>query len=156
LGLYERNKLLDLTSVDPRAFRDMHTLYDAATSRGLEMSALAAEAVPKAPARPYDEGLLTIPFTPTEIWAAGVTYLRSREARESETKPKGLSDHVYTAPRPELFVKDSGGLRCRGPGQEVCIRGDTSWSVPEPELAVVVDENAKILGYTAGNDVSAR
>src|SRR5437867_66810 len=150
------DELLDLTSVEPRTFRDLHSLYAEALNRGLDISSLASEAARSAPARPYDERLLKIPFIPTEIWAAGVTYLRSREARESETKTKGLYDHVYTAPRPELFIKDSGGLRCRGPGEEICVRSDSGWSVPEPELAVVVDENAKIIGYTVGNDVSSR
>lgn len=103
----------------------------------------------------YSYDLLRIPVMPSEIWAAGVTYLRSRQARESETKTKGLYDYVYEAKRPELFLKDSG-LRCRGPGEEVAVRGDSDWSVPEPELTVLCDADAKIIGYTAGNDVSSR
>ncbi len=155
LGVYEDNKLFDLTSADPRVFRNFHSLYAESLSSGRELAHLAADGLKVARSFPYNENLLRIPLVPSEIWAAGVTYLRSREARESETKTKGLYDHVYSASRPELFMKDSG-LRCRGPGQEVCIRSDSDWSVPEPELAVVIDENAKVVGYTAGNDVSSR
>ncbi|MDE1853996.1 MAG: fumarylacetoacetate hydrolase family protein [Thaumarchaeota archaeon] len=98
---------------------------------------------------------LHTPIVPVEIWAAGVTYLRSREARETETKTKGLYDYVYSAERPELFVKDSG-LRCVGPSDSVCVRSDSRWSVPEPELSVVLDHKFRIVGYTVGNDVSSR
>ncbi|MDG6917170.1 MAG: fumarylacetoacetate hydrolase family protein [Nitrososphaerota archaeon] len=98
---------------------------------------------------------LRAPITPKEIWAAGVTYMRSREARESETKMKGLYDYVYTAERPELFLKDSG-LRCVGPGEPVSIRSDSKWTVPEPELCVVLDDRFRTVGYTVGNDVSSR
>jgi 2-dehydro-3-deoxy-D-arabinonate dehydratase len=100
-------------------------------------------------------GRLRAPFMPREIWAAGVTYMRSREARESETKMKGLYDYVYSAERPELFVKDSG-LRCVGPGEPVSIRSDSRWTVPEPELCVVLDSKFRTIGYTVGNDVSSR
>ncbi|HXW36921.1 MAG TPA: fumarylacetoacetate hydrolase family protein, partial [Nitrososphaerales archaeon] len=73
----------------------------------------------------------------------------------SETKTKGLYDYVYTAERPELFLKDSG-LRCVGPGEPIGIRWDSKWSVPEPELTVVLDSSFRIFGYTVGNDVSSR
>lgn len=155
LGVYRDDGLADLTSVDPGVFGSIHTVYAEAARRGLEVATLVAERIGEARSIPDDQALLRIPVVPSEIWAAGVTYLRSREARESETKTKGLYDHVYSAPRPELFVKDSG-LRCRGPGEEVCVRSDSNWSVPEPELAVLLDENAKTIGYTCGNDLSSR
>jgi 2-dehydro-3-deoxy-D-arabinonate dehydratase len=109
----------------------------------------------KAETVPYDYDALCIPVMPREIWAAGVTYLRSRDARETETKSKGMYDYVYASERPELFLKDTG-IRCKGPGDEIGIRSDAKWSVPEPELSVVIDKEGAIVGYTAGNDVSSR
>ena len=102
-------------------------------------------------------GLLQ-PIESQEVWAAGVTFFRSREARieESKTQSGGdFYDRVYTAERPELFFK---GLpyRVAGPGQPVRIRRDSQWNVPEPELAVLISPGARILGYTIGNDMSSR
>lgn len=96
-----------------------------------------------------------IPYVPPEIWGAGVTYLRSRDAREEETKMKGIYEMVYEAVRPEIFLKTTG-LRVVGPGDYACIRSDSNWSVPEPELATVLGFNQEIVGYTIGNDLSAR
>ena len=101
------------------------------------------------------------PLTPIcsqEVWAAGVTYYRSRTARIEESKPSGggsFYDAVYSAERPELFFK-AAGWRVRGPGETVCIRSDARWSVPEPELALVVNRRGGIVGYTIGNDMSSR
>jgi 2-dehydro-3-deoxy-D-arabinonate dehydratase len=96
------------------------------------------------------------PVDHQEIWAAGVTYKRSQVARmeESETGASHY-DRVYTAPRPELFFKATP-RRVAGPGQPVRIRADTKWSVPEPELALVISPRGKLVGFTAGNDMSAR
>ncbi len=98
---------------------------------------------------------LVIPLTPPEVWGAGVTYLRSRDAREYETRAKGVYDLVYEAERPEIFLKATKS-RCVGPNQEVYIRSDSNWTVPEPELGLVLGPNLEIVGYTIGNDVSAR
>jgi 2-dehydro-3-deoxy-D-arabinonate dehydratase len=154
-GVEKDGWLYDLTSHDPEVFRSLKTAYSNAESDVPTMVSLLEEGMKRAEKVRYNEKLLKIPVESPEIWAAGVTYLRSREARETETKSKGIYGRVYDAPRPELFVKDTG-LRCGGPGEEVCIRGDSDWSVPEPELTVVFDEEARVVGYTVGNDVSSR
>ncbi len=90
-----------------------------------------------------------------EVWACGVTYLRSREARMSESDLADVYDKVYNAERPEIFLK-SIGWRVRGPEEPFRIREDSTWDVPEPELCLVINSRAEILGYTLGNDVSSR
>jgi 2-dehydro-3-deoxy-D-arabinonate dehydratase len=96
------------------------------------------------------------PLDHQEVWAAGVTYKRSREARERESAGAArFYDLVYTAARPELFFKATA-RRVVGPGAFVRIRQDARWSVPEPELALVVSPKLKIVGYTIGNDMSSR
>jgi 2-dehydro-3-deoxy-D-arabinonate dehydratase len=96
------------------------------------------------------------PIDQQEVWAAGVTYKRSQIARmeESETGASHY-DRVYTAPRPEIFFKATAN-RVSGPGQPVRVRWDSNWSVPEPELALVVNSAGRLVGYTVGNDMSAR
>ena len=98
------------------------------------------------------------PIGNQEVWAAGVTYYRSRTARMEESKTAGgenFYDRVYHAARPELFFKATSH-RVAGPGQEVRIRKDSNWNVPEPELALVVNSLGQIIGYTIGNDMSSR
>ncbi len=90
-----------------------------------------------------------------EIWACGVTYLRSRDARQAESTAGDVYARVYEAERPELFFK-STGWRAVGHGETVRIRTDSTWDVPEPELTLVVNSQLEIVGYTAGNDVSSR
>ena len=93
-----------------------------------------------------------------EVWAAGVTYFRSRTARMEEAKSAGggdFYDRVYEAPRPELFFKATPH-RVRGHGEQVRIRQDARWNVPEPELTLVVTSRGTIVGYTIGNDMSSR
>lgn len=90
-----------------------------------------------------------------EIWASGVTYMRSREARMHESDTKDIYDKVYDAVRPELFFK-ALGWRTAGPTQPIRIRVDSHWNVPEPELTLVINKTGEIIGYTAGNDVSSR
>lgn len=104
-----------------------------------------------------DTGLLP-PIGIQEIWAAGVTYFRSREARMEESKKYGgdnFYDRVYDADRPEIFFK-ANPYRVVGHNQKIRIRKDSSWNVPEPELTVLVSPNRKIQGFTVGNDVSSR
>jgi len=90
-----------------------------------------------------------------EVWAAGVTYLRSREAREAESSVADVYAMVYQAERPELFLKATGA-RVVAPGAAVAIRPDSSWDVPEPEIVLVINSHGQIVGYTAGNDMSSR
>jgi len=99
---------------------------------------------------------LLAPLDDQEVWAAGVTYKRSREARERESAGAArFYDLVYNAERPELFFK-SPARRVVGPGGAVRIRRDSRWSVPEPEAALVISPTLKIVGYTLGNDMSSR
>src|SRR5580765_7596717 len=98
------------------------------------------------------------PIGTQEVWAAGVTYYRSRNARMEESKSAGggdFYDRVYHADRPELFFKATPH-RVVGPGRKVAIREDAHWSVPEPELALLISPGGKITGYTIGNDMSSR
>jgi 2-dehydro-3-deoxy-D-arabinonate dehydratase len=99
---------------------------------------------------------LLAPIDQQEVWAAGVTYQRSEEARKRESQGAAVFyDKVYSAPRPELFFKSTPS-RVVGPGGTVHIRRDSKWSVPEPELALVISPALKLVGYTIGNDMSAR
>jgi 2-dehydro-3-deoxy-D-arabinonate dehydratase len=90
-----------------------------------------------------------------EVWASGVTYKRSREARTQESTVKDVYERVYAATRPELFFK-APGHRVIGPGMQIRIRRDSEWNVPEPELTLVLNRSLEVIGYAAGNDVSSR
>jgi 2-dehydro-3-deoxy-D-arabinonate dehydratase len=98
---------------------------------------------------------LIAPVESQEVWAAGVTYLRSREARMEETQTADIYARVYEAERPELFFK-AAGWRVVGPGGEVGIRSDADWNVPEPELAVLSNSYGEVLAFACGNDMSSR
>jgi 2-dehydro-3-deoxy-D-arabinonate dehydratase len=101
---------------------------------------------------------LRAPVQGQEIWAAGVTYLRSRNARMEEAKEAGggsFYDRVYEADRPELFFKGNA-QRVGRPGGAVRIRADARWNVPEPELTLAINTRGRIFGYTVGNDMSSR
>jgi 2-dehydro-3-deoxy-D-arabinonate dehydratase len=105
---------------------------------------------------PLEQASLLAPVDQQEIWAAGVTYKRSQEARERESAGAArFYDLVYSAPRPELFFK-APAYRVVGPGQPVHIRRDSKWNVPEPELALVISPELKLVGMTIGNDMSSR
>jgi 2-dehydro-3-deoxy-D-arabinonate dehydratase len=106
---------------------------------------------------PSPEELLA-PIQQQELWACGVTYLRSKEGRREESAPSGGADFyskVYEAERPEVFFK-ANPTRIAGPGAKVRIRKDSNWNVPEPECTLVVNATGKIIGYTIGNDMSSR
>lgn len=98
------------------------------------------------------------PMVSQELWASGVTYLRSKQERQEESKDAGGGDfyqRVYEAERPELFFKANRN-RVVGHGGKVRIRADSSWNVPEPELTLVINNRGSIVGYTIGNDMSSR
>lgn len=102
------------------------------------------------------EGPFLPPVDPLhEVWAAGVTYLRSREAREAESATADVYERVYVAERPELFFK-AVGWRVVGPEMPIRIRRDSFWNVPEPELTLVINSRLEIVGFCIGNDVSSR
>jgi 2-dehydro-3-deoxy-D-arabinonate dehydratase len=108
------------------------------------------------PPLPLAEVTLLAPIDNQEVWGAGVTYERSKVAREEESEQGGsFYDLVYRAPRPELFFKATPS-RVAGPGQPIRVRRDTRWCVPEPELALVLSPQLELVGFTVGNDVSAR
>ena len=94
------------------------------------------------------------PLVPPEVWAAGVTYRKSRDERERESETPDPYAKVYRAERPEIFLKATPD-RCVGPGEAVGVRGDSGWDVPEAELAFILHDG-RITGFTAGNDVSSR
>jgi 2-dehydro-3-deoxy-D-arabinonate dehydratase len=101
---------------------------------------------------------LLAPIGNQEVWASGVTYYSSRRARIAESKDAGggdFYDRVYSAERPELFFK-AVAHKVAGPDSHVRIRRDATWSVPEPELTLVINPRAEIIGYTVGNDMSSR
>jgi 2-dehydro-3-deoxy-D-arabinonate dehydratase len=102
-----------------------------------------------------DGSRILAPVDVQEIWAAGVTYRRSHEARVEEATEPSVYDRVYVAERPELFFKATGA-RVQGAGDPIGVRADSTWDVPEPELVLVVTSSLQIAGYTLGNDVSSR
>ncbi|QNI30984.1 fumarylacetoacetate hydrolase family protein [Alloacidobacterium dinghuense] len=110
------------------------------------------------PSSEFSEAEILPPIENQEVWASGVTYFRSRTARMEESKDAGggdFYDRVYAAERPELFFKATG-RRVVGHGDKVRIRSDAKWSVPEPELTLVLSSSGRIIGYTIGNDMSSR
>ena len=163
IGLVQSGQVYDLTALDPELFGSFAGLIngdnlpvhlEAASARtdSTEGYAWSALNIPPDPHKPH----LLAPITSQEVWAAGVTYLRSREARMDESPDGGsFYDRVYKAPRPELFFKGTPG-RVSGPNAAIRIRSDSRWSVPEPELALMVHPKGKLIGFTIGNDVSSR
>ncbi|BCB91172.1 hypothetical protein Psuf_084850 [Phytohabitans suffuscus] len=109
----------------------------------------------EAASAPAEAGPARAPVDVQEVWAAGVTYQRSREGRREESGHAALYDHVYAAARPEIFFKATAG-RVVGDGEPVGIRADSGWDVPEAELGLVVNAAGEVFGYTAGNDMSSR
>ena len=101
-----------------------------------------------------EESLILSPIFPQEVWAAGVTYSDSMRERQAESDTPDVYAKVYSADRPEIFFKGTGE-RMQGPNEELGIREDSGWDVPESELAVVII-NGEIAGYTIGNDMSSR
>lgn len=145
-------KLMDFLSTAERERIPVEAVVD----RGAQLSPATVYAyedldIPPAADRPH----MLIPFEPPEVWACGVTYMKSAEFRDGEiTEAKGMYDYVYSARRPEVFFKATAS-RCVGPNAAIGIRSDSRFTAPEPELALVLNSRADILGYTLANDVSA-
>ncbi|MGN7170075.1 fumarylacetoacetate hydrolase family protein [Paenibacillus cellulositrophicus] len=146
----------------PLPHSDLISLIDEAREKGVSPVRIVESAI-----TPQNEltaawtslQLLT-PVNAPEIWAAGVTYQRSREARNYEATGGRMDaetfyDKVYDAVRPEIFLK-STAARTVGPNQDVTLRSDSVWQIPEPELGLVLAGDGTIVGYTAGNDMSCR
>ena len=130
-------------------------LLEWSVGRAALLEDLAGVVAGAAPAAAAGQVALLRPTDLQEVWAAGVTYERSRVAREEESAGSGIYERVYAAARPELFFKATPS-RTVGPGEPVAIRADARWSVPEPELALVINQALELVGFTIGNDMSSR
>ncbi|MCJ7736246.1 MAG: fumarylacetoacetate hydrolase family protein [Anaerolineae bacterium] len=163
IGLLLDSSVIDLTAGDVPYVSSLAALLRASTERSVislvseietvdlpRYSYSALEQTPSA-----DTPHLLPPVDRQEIWAAGVTYAWSREARVQEAQSKEIYVRVYDAERPEIFFK-SLPEKAVGPGDFIGVRGDSNWNVPEPELALVLNPHMDIVGYTIGNDVSSR
>lgn len=141
---------LDLTQID--ACHSLMDILNSADPAGLARFLLK----PDTKLFPFPDVQFLAPIDQQEVWAAGVTYKRSQVARMEESESAASHyDKVYTADRPELFFKATPN-RVSGPGQPLRVRSDSKWSVPEPEFTLVINKTGKIVGYTIGNDMSAR
>ncbi len=144
---------------------DVIEVLDLASSPYFSLSAILAADAPSAAVSkidrtgekiPVSEARLLAPIDTQEVWAAGVTYKRSQTARMEESEAAASCyDRVYNSPRPEIFFKATPH-RVRGTGAPLRIRKDASWNVPEPELALVLSPDLRIVGFTIGNDMSSR
>lgn len=148
LGVLDGERITPLTGSGAGSMRELlqlrasgieETIRDAGTGETLAL----------------DDVQVLAPVDAQEVWAAGVTYRRSRDARMEESTQKDVYDLVYDADRPEIFLKATP-QRVVHPGEAVTIRSDSTWDVPEPELALVINRHGEIVGYTVGNDMSSR
>jgi 2-dehydro-3-deoxy-D-arabinonate dehydratase len=149
VGLVEQGVVRDLTVAGVHRLHDLLERTDLQEELGRARSAGLPES-------PLDQVRLLTPVESQEIWAAGVTYLRSKQARMEESDFSARAyDHVYEAARPEIFFKAMPD-KVVSPGEAVGIRGDARWNVPEPELTLVINSSRSIVGFTIGNDMSSR
>jgi 2-dehydro-3-deoxy-D-arabinonate dehydratase len=163
LGLVADDHLYDLTATGALQYAGMDAWLLAASGRVDEMlDALAALPDQLRPVTtlnalldPTVAPFITAPLDEQEVWACGVTYEMSREARMRESNQPTIYGRVYDAPRPEIFFKATPH-RVVGPNEAVAIRADSTWDVPEPELTLVLTPALDIVGYTVGNDMSSR
>ena len=141
--------VLDLTDAGIRRMQDLIEHRDLAG----ELTRLSQAGLP---AHSLDDVRLLTPVESQEVWAAGVTYLRSKQARMEESEFSATAyDRVYDAARPEIFFKSLPD-KVVSPGEAVGIRRDAGWNIPEPELALVISSSGHIVGFTIGNDMSSR
>ena len=149
VGLLRETDVLDLGAAGILSLSSLFEQADFAD----QLSAAAKEDLPR---YPLSEVRLLTPVERQEVWAVGVTYLRSKKARMEESEfSANAYDKVYDAPRPELFFK-SLPEKVVGPNEPVGIRADSKWNVPEPELTFVINSKGKVVGFTIGNDMSSR
>jgi len=150
VGLFEsQTSVLDLT---PAGITRMFPLLESEDALA-QLNRLARHKLPHLALSAIE---LLAPVEDQEVWAAGVTYLRSKKARMEESDSSASAyDKVYAAERPEIFFKSLPG-KVVGSGDAVGIRRDAKWNVPEPELALVINSRGKIVGHTVGNDMSSR
>jgi 2-dehydro-3-deoxy-D-arabinonate dehydratase len=149
VGLVEGGSVRDLTAAGVRRLDDLLERADLAEQLARVRRSAGAE-------WPVDQVRLLTPVESQEIWAAGVTYLRSKQARMEESDFSARAyDHVYEAARPEIFFK-AVPEKVVSPGEAVGIRRDARWNVPEPELTLVVNSSGSLVGFTIGNDMSSR
>jgi 2-dehydro-3-deoxy-D-arabinonate dehydratase len=141
-----------------KAYRLAETSLDTLIAHNDLQNYLSAHIAKSSPTNELTHTKLKAPIGNQEVWASGVTYYNSRRARIAESKDAGggdFYDRVYTAERPELFFK-AVAHKVAGPDSQVKIRRDATWSVPEPELTLLINPRAEIIGYTIGNDMSSR
>jgi 2-dehydro-3-deoxy-D-arabinonate dehydratase len=163
LGLIVEGQLYDLTATGRPEYATFQAWLSVASGRPAQaiaqVSEVAAKAAPIAPAEalldPSRSPRVLAPLDTQEVWACGVTYKMSMAARKRESQQPSVYGHVYEADRPEIFFKATPH-RVVGPDEAVAIRGDSTWDVPESELALVVTPALEIVGYTVGNDMSSR
>ncbi len=155
LGLLDGGTVRDLSASGVDSLTDLDAAFSLPLADLRELLGQAARS--DLPAYSLTDGgaRLLAPIQGQEVWAAGVTYLRSRDARVEEAAEKSVYERVYDAARPEIFMK-GGASRSVGPGDAVRVRHDSTWDVPEPELALVLNRRLELIGYTAGNDLSSR
>jgi 2-dehydro-3-deoxy-D-arabinonate dehydratase len=153
LCLWDGTRLLDLSRFRSGELAGLDRLLtlELATAREALEAALRAGLPEIDPA----QSPRLAPVESQEVWGAGVTYYRSRQARMDEAVAKDVYSRIYDASRPELFFK-AAGWRVVGDGGMIGIRADSTWTVPEPELAVLANASAEVVGYACGNDMSSR
>jgi 2-dehydro-3-deoxy-D-arabinonate dehydratase len=158
------NKVLAViaTQTNPRQLvqtdGQTHWLIPGVSTLGdaLRMKLADFRAIVSGPLGPVVTGTLGVPISDEiEVWGAGVTYLRSRDARKEESGMPDVYQRVYEADRPEIFMK-STAVRCIGHGDKIGMRGDSTATVPEPEVVIVINKYEEIIGLTICNDVTAR
>lgn len=162
LGVWGGDKIYEITSLDPEHFQDLLSLVEKAKKEGKKPSELIESSNYQQSSKvyDYDNVKLLTPIEAPEVWACGVTYADSRRARNLELQDKAeghltIYDKVYDADRPEIFFK-STAARTTAPNDALCIRSDSNWQIPEPEVGLVINSSGEIIGFTAGNDMSSR
>ncbi|MCI2256813.1 fumarylacetoacetate hydrolase family protein [Domibacillus sp. PGB-M46] len=150
----EENQAVDLP------YADFMALVATARSNDKTVFDIVKQLSLEGEGKAIDSLVLTTPIDAPEVWASGVTYKKSKEARNYEATQGKLDretfyDKVYDAERPEIFFK-STAARTVGPNDPVYLRSDSNWQIPEPELGLVIDKEGIVLGYTVGNDMSCR